>query len=82
MKLATWNLCLGLHNKKDTVIREIELIETNCCMQKTEFEKNYPTNILSSKSYEFECEKMQTKEESGFTYIDNHQHVIIIDLFY
>ena len=94
MKVATWNLCLGLSNKKDTVLNEIELNSIDvCCMQETELEKNYPTNILSNKTHEFECEKSTDKRRVG-VYMNRQlqytrredleetdQHVIIIDVF-
>ena len=71
MKIATWNLCLGLPNKKDTVLRELESNKIDiCCMQETELEKNYPINILSTPTYEFESEKNTVKKELAFTSID------------
>ena len=55
VKVATWNLCLGLPNKKDTVLHELEVNQIDvCCMQETEIEKNYPTDILASQQYELE----------------------------
>ena len=94
VKVATWNLCLGLPNKKDIVLNEIELNRIDvCCMQETEIDTNYPTNILSSKTHEFECEKSSGKRRVG-VYINRHlkytrrddleeidQHVVIIDVF-
>ena len=93
MKIATWNLCLGLPNKKDTVLRELESNKIDiCCMQETELEKNYPINILSTPTYEFESEKNTGKKRIG-VYINRHLkynrrkdleetdcHIIIIDI--
>ena len=93
VKVATWNLCLGLPNKKDTVLHELEVNQIDvCCMQETEIEKNYPTDILASQQYELECEKSTDKRRVGI-YINRQlqyerredleeidKHVIIIDL--
>ena len=65
MKIATWNLCLGLPNKKDNVLRELESNKIDvCCLQETEIDENYPTNILSSPSYELELGKKFWKKKS------------------
>ena len=92
VKIATWNLCLGLPNKKDTVLRVLESEKIDiCCLQETEIDENYPTNILSSPSYELELEKNIGKKRVGI-YVNKHlkytrredleepnTHVIIID---
>ena len=63
VKIATWNLCLGLPNKKDTVLRVLESEKIDiCCLQETEIDENYPTNILSSPSYELELERNTGKK--------------------
>ena len=94
VKVSTWNLCLGLPNKKDVIIKQLLLNNIDiCCMQETEIDINYPTNILSSKTHEFECEKSTDKRRVG-VYINRQlqytrredleetdQHVIIIDVF-
>ena len=93
IKIATWNLCLGLPNKKDNVLRELESNKIDvCCLQETEMDKNYPTNILSSPSYELELERNTGKKRVG-VFINKHLkytrreeleepdlHVIILDL--
>ena len=64
VKIATWNLCLGLPNKKDSVLPELESEKNDVCwLQETEIDENYPTNILSSPSYELELERNTGKKE-------------------
>ena len=53
MKLASWNLCLGLANKKDLVSKIIKENEIDiCAMQEIDIPADYDTNILSFKGYE------------------------------
>ena len=43
VKIATWNVCLGLKNKKTYVSNTIEDNKIDiCCIQECEIEKNYP----------------------------------------
>ena len=66
VKIATWNLCLGLLNKKDLILDELNNNQIDvCCMQETELENNLPTNILSSPNYRFEPEKSTGKKRVG-----------------
>ena len=52
MKLASWNLCLGLANKKDLVSKIIKENEIDiCAMQEIDIPAGYDTNILSFKGY-------------------------------
>ena len=93
INIGTLNLCLGLKNKKDEVKR---LLSTNkldiLCLQETELESNYPTDILAFKGYAFEAENNRNKIRTG-TYIkDNigymrrkdlekeNFHIVIIEL--
>ena len=71
LKIGTWNLCLGLRNKKDCVskmIREhnIDLL----CLQETDIEPNYPHSILSFKGYDYLTENNSVKARTGL-YINN-----------
>ena len=93
LRIATWNLCFGLQNKKDIVLDVLQ--ENNidlCCLQETEIEKNYPTNILSSVNYELEVENNDTKRRVAL-YInrkvnytrrteleEENTHIVIVDL--
>ena len=50
INIATWNLCLGLANKKDSVTEY--LIANNvhlCCVQETEIPIGFPENVLNCK---------------------------------
>ena len=66
IKLATWNLCLGLKNKKDYVVNTLrnEKIDI-CCLQEIEIENNFPIHNLSAKDYKFECETNDIKSRTG-----------------
>ena len=68
IKIGTWNLCLGLPNKKDIVTRY--LIENNiaiCCLQETEVPVNYPETTLNANGYILELEQNEDKKELAFT---------------
>ena len=67
MKVATWNLCLGLSNKKDTVLNEIELNSIDvCCMQETELEKITLQTFFRIRLMNLNAKKARTKEELEF----------------
>ena len=62
IKIATWNLCLGLKKKKDYVYDTIRKEKIDVCMlQEVEINKDYPINILTAKDYKIEIEKNDTK---------------------
>ena len=93
MIIGTLNLCLGLKNKKDEVKRliaenKIEIL----CLQETELESDYPTNILSFRGYCIETERNTGKIRVA-TYIKDtisytrrtdlegeNSHLVIIDM--
>ena len=62
-KLATWNLCLGLPNKKDLVTK---ILSSNnicaCCVQETEIPTDYPEEILDCNGYILELELNNQKK--------------------
>ena len=70
-KIATWNLCLGLVNKKDYVdeIMNKEQLDV-CCMQETEILPDYDHNLLSTRNYTLLIENNDHKSRSGM-YIRN-----------
>ena len=93
IKIGTWNLCLGLANKKDIVTRYLK--ENNvgvCCLQETEVQSDFPENILNCSGYTLELELNDEKKRSGIyvaqgiDYIRRKEyektgfHVVIIDL--
>ena len=69
--LGTWNLCLGLRNKKDYVSKMINEHKVDImCLQEIDIEANYPHNILSFKGYNFLTENNSIKARAGM-YINN-----------
>ena len=63
---GTWNLCLGLANKKDMVIDILKIKNVNvCCLQQTEIPKDFPENFLYCGGYNLELEINDTKKMSG-----------------
>jgi hypothetical protein len=93
VRIATWNLCLGLINKKDKVLRELNNNSINiCCLQETELDENFPVISLNSNEYFFEPELNANKKRVGFyinkqiSYIrrtnleDKDSHLLIIDM--
>ena len=66
IKIATWNVCLGMKNKRDLITETLRSEKIDiCCLQEIEIEKNYPINILASKDYKFECETNDVKSRTG-----------------
>ena len=52
IKLATWNLCLGLINKKMYVTEMMKLNRIDvCCLQEIDIKPSYNHEILSWKGY-------------------------------
>ena len=45
LKISTWNLCLGLINKKEIVTDYLQSKNVQvCCLQETEIPMNFPEN--------------------------------------
>ena len=62
MKLASWNLCLGLKNKKDYVYETLNNENIDICLlQEVEIRTDYPLTLLSSKNYKIEVENSSQK---------------------
>ena len=93
INIATWNLCLGLANKKDTVTGYLN--ENNikvCCLQETEIPQGFPENILNSGGYILELEMNSEKKRVGvylhrdvnyvrrFDLEKEDHHIVIIDV--
>ena len=67
LKIGTWNLCLGLPNKKDIVKNYIITEDIDvCCLQETEIPKDYPNALLSFSDYKIEIESNLQKKEQQF----------------
>ena len=94
IKLATWNICLGLKNKKDYIYQVIceEKIDI-CLLQETEILKDYPIELLSAKNFKIEPEKSVSKARTAIIICDgiNYERkreiektdsgIVIIDVF-
>ena len=93
IKIGTWNLCLGLSNKKDYVAQKLneERIDI-CCLQECEVDSSMKEENLTIKNYKIELEKNTFKKRVGI-YINNNinyerqfdleeedNHIIIIDI--
>ena len=65
-KIATWNLCLGLSNKKDMVKVAIQNEKISiCCMQEIDIDKDYPTHLLTFQGFNLEVEENDLKARVG-----------------
>ena len=70
-KIASWNLCLGLANKKDYV--EKIMIENRidvCCLQEIELKPDFNHLLLATRNYSLHVEKNEYKSRTGI-YIKN-----------
>ena len=71
LKLATWNLCLGLSNKKDVVSQTILSNEIDICvLQEIDIPAGYDSDLLSFGSYTLEVEDNTVKARTGI-YLKN-----------
>ena len=66
--IASWNVCLGLTQKKLEISRKIveEKIDI-CCLQETEIKSELKDNELTFSGYCIETENNDTKKEFVFT---------------
>ena len=66
INIATWNLCLGLANKKDSVLEYLASNNVHlCCLQETEIPCGFPENVLNCKGYNLELELNSVKKRAG-----------------
>ena len=66
LKIGTWNLCLGLPNKKDNVTDILSAKQISvCCLQETEVPNGFPENSLNSGNYNLELELNDVKKRTG-----------------
>ena len=92
-KIATLNLCLGLKNKKDMIARLIQEEEIDIlCLQETEIQAGFNTNLLTFRGFNYENEQNDLKSRCGIyvsnkiSYVrrsdleTNGLHSVIIDL--
>ena len=93
IKIATWNICLGMPNKKDIVTDYLRTEEIKvCCLQETEVQADFPADVLNTGGYTLELALNDTKCRSGI-YISNeikyvrrldlelkNYHIVVCDL--
>ena len=93
IKFGTWNLCLGLANKKDIVTETLTRKNVSiCCLQETEIPTGFPENVLNCGGYNIELESNDSKKRAGIyirrdvRYKRRHDleepnyHIVIIDV--
>ena len=93
IRIGTWNLCLGLSNKKDLVTSYLnDNSVALCCLQEMEIPMGYPENILNCNNYNLELENNSQKKRVGIyiwkdinytrrTELEKQDHhVVIIDV--
>ena len=62
MRVSSWNLCLGLKNKKDYVYETLNAEKIDICLlQEVEIKTDYSSELLSSKNYKIEIETSTLK---------------------
>ena len=93
INIGTWNLCLGLANKKDYVKEKLKTENIDiCCLQECEISPDLDESTLKLKDYKIEVEDNLYKKRVAI-YIHNNinyerqrhleeqnNHVVIIDL--
>ena len=93
LTFGTWNLCLGLSNKKDSVIDHLVNNSIDiCALQETEIIAGFPERILDCCNFKLELESNEIKKRAGF-YIKkdfkytrrkdlekDNMHLVIIDV--
>ena len=57
LTIATWNVCLGIANKKDMITDCLKNKNIDvCCLQETEIPMNFPEEVLNVGDYVLELE--------------------------
>ena len=80
-KVATWNICLGLPNKKDIVTDYLKLNNISiCCLQETEIQQDFPTEVLNTGGFALELEMNDVKKRSGIYFRSDVKYVRRNDL--
>ena len=71
MRIATWNVCLGVKGKKEYIKTVINREEIDiCCIQECDIKPDYPINALTFSNYNIEVEQNDTKARCC-TYVKN-----------
>ena len=64
--LATWNICLGIINKKDYIYEVIKEKKIDICLlQEVEIPSDYSTELLTHGAYKIEVEKNDCKARTA-----------------
>ena len=72
IKLATWNICLGLKTKKDYIYDTLNQMNIDICLlQEVEIAKDYQQSLLTSKNFKIEVESNDIKSRSAIIIRDN-----------
>ena len=75
MIIATWNICLGLKNKKEYVYDVIKEKKIDICLlQEVEIPVDYDTNLLSHREYRIETETNCIKSRTAIIINENIQY--------
>ena len=81
INFATWNLCLGLSNKRDIVTQYLHENDIKvCCLQETEIPIGFPETILNCGNYNLELELNNTKKRAGIYLHETVSYIRRIDL--
>ena len=93
INIASWNLCLGIGNKKETVTAYLKKNNIDvCCLQETEIPIGFPENLLNCGGFNMELEQNTVKKRVGIylktdlNYIrrldleKQDHHIVIIDV--
>ena len=93
INIGTWNLCLGLPNKRDNFTDTLRRNNIGiCCLQETEIQMGFPENILNCNGFNLELEMNTTKKRVGIYIRKNIKyrrredlekagmHIVIIDV--
>ena len=81
IKIASWNVCLGLKNKKEVIYQEIRDKNIDICLlQEVEITKDYNANLLTSKNYKIEVEDNEIKARCAIIIKDNLEYARRSDL--
>ena len=81
MKLATWNTCLGMLNKKDYIYNTLRSENVEICMlQEVEIKIDFPTQLLSSADYKIEKELCNNTARTAIVIKNNIDYKRRLDL--
>ena len=81
IKISTWNICLGLKNKKDYIYDTLRDNNIDiCALQEVEIDKNSTQSLMGDRDYKIEIEKSTGKARSAIAIKNNIQYTRRDDL--